>query len=215
MDQIKLINSINNTLEIEGNSILELKRILNFDVTINLIRALGDCKGKILISGCGTSAAAAKKIAHSLCCIERPASFISPSDGVHGGLGLLQKDDILILISKGGNTQELLNLITACKRKEAFLVGISENQDSAIAKQANIFLKVKVEKEPCPFNMLATASTLAVIGVFDAICIALMDYTNYTREQFAVIHPGGAVGSRLLEDKIIMEGNKNDESCSI
>jgi len=142
---------------------------------------------------------AARKIAHSLCCVERPAQFLTPSDAVHGALGVLQKDDILILISKGGNTAELINLIPACKTKGALLIGVSESEKSTIAEQADIFLKIKVSAEPDPFNMLATASTLAVISVFDAICITLMKVTGYTREQFAVIHPGGAVGERLLK----------------
>jgi KpsF/GutQ family protein len=141
---------------------------------------------------------AAKKICHSLNCIERPAVFLTPSDAVHGGLGLLQKGDVLILVSKGGNTEELIKLVSPCKTKGAALVAVTENPGSVLAREADISLIVKVEKEPCPFNMLATASTLAVIAVFDAICIALMEYTGYTREQFAVIHPSGAVGDRLL-----------------
>ena len=157
-----------------------------------------NCRGKVILSGCGTSAMAAKKIAHSLNCIEIPALFLTPSDAVHGGLGVLQEEDVLILISKGGNTQELVNLIPACRTKHALLIGVSENPDSAIAREADIYLRVKVAREPCRFNMLATASTLAVISVFDSICIALMQMTGYTREQFAVIHPGGAVGDRLL-----------------
>ena len=154
-----------------------------------------------VLSACGTSAMAAKKIAHSLCCIERPALFLTPSDAVHGALGVLQKGDVFILISKGGNTKELTCLIPACKSKGATLVGVSENPDSIIAREADIYLKVRVAKEPCRFNMLATASTLAVISTFDAICIALMQMTGYTREQFAVIHPAGAVGERLLAKK--------------
>lgn len=198
MDQQQLLDSVLSTWEIEAKAIEGLIKSIDQDVLMNIIELIGECKGKILVSGCGTSAAAAKKIAHSLCCIERPACFISPSDAVHGALGLLQKEDVLILVSKGGNTQELLNLIPACQTKGAKLIGISENPESVIAKQADIFFKVKVDKEPCPFNMLATASTLAVISAFDAICIALMFYTNYSKEQFAVIHPGGAVGTRLL-----------------
>ena len=130
--------------------------------------------------------------------MERPATFLSPADAVHGALGMLQKEDVLILITKGGNTQEIVNFIPACKQKGALLIGVTENPDSVLALNADIFLKVKVAKEPCPFNMLATASTMAVIALFDAMCIALMHYTGYTREQFALIHPGGAVGERLL-----------------
>lgn len=162
------------------------------------VAILADCRGRILTAGCGTSAAAAKKIAHSLCCIERPAAFLSPSDAMHGGLGLVQPGDVVVAISKGGNTRELTALIPALHAKGATLVGVTERPDSALGRAADLLLRVAVAREPDEFNMLATASTLAVVAVFDAVCIALMRVTGYTREQFAVIHPGGAVGDRLL-----------------
>ena len=193
-----ILSEVRRAISIEADSIRNLNDTLCNEAVLAAVNALATVKGRVVVSGCGTSGAAAKKIAHSLCCIEIPAMFLSPADAVHGALGMLQEGDILILISKGGNTGELVNLIPACKTKHATLIGVSENPDSTIAKEADIYLKVKVEKEPCRFNMLATASTLAVISTFDAICIALMSLTGYTREQFAVIHPGGAVGERLL-----------------
>jgi KpsF/GutQ family protein len=163
------------------------------------VETLATCRGRILTTGCGTSAAAAKKIAHSLCCIERPATFLAPGDAVHGGLGLVQPQDVVIAISKGGNTREIVNLLPAIQTKRAFLIGVTEKPDSVLGRESNLLLRVKVEREPDEFNMLATASTLAVVAVFDAVCIALMRTTGYTREQFAVIHPGGAVGDRLVQ----------------
>lgn len=198
MTDSEILSEINRCLTMEAESIAQLRQTLEQEAVLAAAKALMNCKGKVILSGCGTSAMAARKIAHSLSCIEIPALFLSPADAVHGALGVLQQEDILILISKGGNTQELVNLIPACKTKGALLIGVSENPESVIARQADIYLKVKVEQEPCRFNMLATASTLAVIATFDAICIALMQMTGYTREQFAVIHPGGAVGERLL-----------------
>ena len=198
MTDQEILSEFNRCLTMEAESIAQLRQTLDQETVLAVARALMNCKGKVILSGCGTSAMAARKVAHSLSCIEIPALFLSPADAVHGALGVLQQEDILILISKGGNTQELVNLIPACKTKGALLIGVSENPESVIAMQADIYLKVKVEQEPCRFNMLATASTLAVIATFDAICIALMQMTGYTREQFAVIHPGGAVGERLL-----------------
>ena len=199
MENKMISDEIIRTIQIEADSIHSLLESLDMDQVVNAVHLIGDCKGRIIVAGCGTSAMAAKKIVHSLNCIERPSVFLTPSDAVHGGLGLLQPGDILILISKGGNTRELIQLIPACKTKNALLIGVTENPDSIIAKEADFLLKVKVESEPCRFNMLATASTMAVISVFDAICIALMQYTDYTKEQFATIHPSGAVGDRLLE----------------
>lgn len=201
MDREKLWDSMINTWTIEAKSVEALKEDMSKENVLQVVKLIGDCTGKILVTGCGTSAAAAKKVVHSLCCVERPACYLNPSDAVHGGLGLLQKDDILILISKGGNTTELVNLISACKKKNAKLISVTENTKSMISTDADVVLKVNVEKEPDPYNMLATASTMAVIAVFDAICIALMFYTNYTKEKFAVIHPGGAVGERLTKSE--------------
>lgn len=200
MTDNEIRSEIERCITIEGDSIKQLVNTLDMDVVTKTAKALMDCKGKVIVSGCGTSGTAAKKIAHSLSCVEIPALFLSPADAVHGALGVLQEEDILILISKGGNTSELVKLIPGCKTKKAMLIGVSENPESEIAKQSDIYVKIKVEKEPCRFNMLATASTLAVISTFDAICIALMQMTGFTREQFAVIHPGGAVGDRLLNN---------------
>jgi len=198
MTDAEILGEIRRTLDIEAQSIQKLGQDLDETAVLHTAHAIADCKGKIILSACGTSAMAAKKIAHSLNCIERPALFLTPSDAVHGGLGVLQKEDLFILISKGGNTGELTRLVPACKAKGAKLIAVSENPESRLAQAADIYLKIKVDREPCRFNMLATASTLAVIATFDAICIALMQFTGYTREQFALIHPAGAVGERLL-----------------
>lgn len=200
MENTEIISEMRRTLTMEAEAIAKLSESFDEEKALAVAKALMECKGKVVLSGCGTSAMAAKKIAHSLNCIEIPAAFLTPSDAVHGALGFL-KNDIVILVSKGGNTQELVNLIPACKAKNIPIIGVSENPDSVIAKNADIFLKVAVDREPCRFNMLATSSTLAVISMFDAICIALMQMTGYTREQFAVNHPGGAVGERLLNHK--------------
>jgi KpsF/GutQ family protein len=181
----------------------ELGRLHSYidkDSFAQLVKVLGETGGRTAISGVGTSGAAAKKIAHSLCCIERPAFFLSPDDGVHGGLGAVQPGDVVILISKGGGTEEIVRLIPSLKAKKTFIIAVTENETSALARAANLLLRIRVDREADGFNMLATTSTMAVIAVFDAACIALMAYTNYTREQFAVIHPSGAVGERLLSE---------------
>lgn len=201
MTDSEILSEVKRSIAIEAESVRRLSEELDGQQVLDTAKALMNCRGKVILSGCGTSAMAAKKIAHSLNCIEIPALFLTPSDAVHGGLGVLQEEDILILISKGGGTEELVRLIPACRTKKALLIGVSENPASAIAQNADIYLRVRVEQEPCRFNMLATASTLAVISMFDSICIALMQMTGYTREQFAVIHPAGAVGERLLNDR--------------
>ena len=199
MNDQTCLSEIYRTLKAEAHSVSQLTQSLQESEWLTLLHVLGDCKGRIILSGCGTSAMAAQKIAHSLCCIRRPALFLSPSNAVHGGLGVVEKGDVCIFISKGGNTAELLSMLPAVRQKEAVLVAVTENRESALAKAAQVLFPVSAGQEPCPFQMLATASTLSVIAAFDALCIALMGYTGYTKEQFALIHPGGAVGQRLLE----------------
>lgn len=125
--------------------------------------------------------------------------YLNPSDAVHGGLGALKKDDIVIMISKGGNTNELCVFLDNLKNKGVYIVYVGENKDSKIAESANLFLEIKIEKEPDKFNMLATASTLAVISVFDAIAIYIEQNTSFSKEEFLVNHPSGDVGKRLSD----------------
>ena len=192
----------------EADCVRRLRETIDSRVLAECVEAIARCRGRVLTAGCGTSAAAARKIAHSLCCIERPAVFLAPGDALHGGLGLVQAADIAILISKGGNTREIVALLPALKTKRVFVIGVTEDPDSELGRTADLVLRVKVEREPDQFNMLATASTMAVLAVFDAICIALMKVTGYTQSQFAVIHPGGAVGKRLTAGKGRAEGRQ-------
>ena len=192
MKDQEILEEIRRTLEMEAAAVQGILRWIQDEEWVRLVRLLAGHTGRIAVSGCGTSAMAARKIAHSLCCIERPAFFLTPSDAVHGGLGAVQAGDICILVSKGGNTAELLHMLPALKKK------------GAAVQAAALVLNVRIEREPCRFNMLATASTVSVIAAFDAICIALMQLTGYTRAQFSVIHPGGAVGERLASEKEVL-----------
>ena len=179
----------------------DLSNNIDTDSFLKCVKIIARCKGHVITSGCGTSGTAAKKISHSLSCIERPSFFLSPSDAVHGALGSAQRNDIVILISKSGNTYEITKMIPALKRKKVFTIGVTENDGSTLASNSDLLLKVKVAKEADDFNMLATTSTMAVVAVFDAVCICLMEYMDYSKEKFAIIHPEGAVGDRLLKEK--------------
>ncbi|MEO1772189.1 KpsF/GutQ family sugar-phosphate isomerase [Candidatus Enterococcus ferrettii] len=198
MNNQEIKDSMLNTLAIEGAAITKLSETVDLDVLTTLVHKIGEKKGKIVVSGCGTSGVGAKKIVHSLSCVSIPAVYLNPADAVHGSMGIITEDDIVILISKGGNTKELVHLLDSIKAQKPYIVGVGENETSAISHSADLFIKVSVDKEPDSFNMLATASTLAVISIFDAVCIALMTYTKFTKEQFGINHPGGAVGDRLL-----------------
>ena len=189
--------SATHTWKVGARELSRLAEKVDRVALVRCVKVLAACRGKIVTSGAGTSAAAARKIAHSLSCIERPAFFLEPADAVHGALGSIQKDDVVVFISKGGDTREIAAMIPAVKSKGALLIGVTENPESILARESDLLLKVKIEAEADAFNMLATTSTMAVVAVFDAVCIALMAYTGYSKEQFAVIHPHGAVGERL------------------
>lgn len=187
-------------LRTEASSIEKMVQRLDPETMEKIVKLLASLKvngKKAIVAGCGTSGAAAKKISHTLNVIEVPSFFLSPADSVHGGMGAIQEGDVVILISKGGNTGELLNYLPVCKAKGAIVIGVSENPASKIAKNADIFLHVWVDREPCPWNMVATASTLTVIAVWDAIALCTMRINGFTQEQFKLIHPSGAVGEKL------------------
>lgn len=189
--------SVSDTLKAESDIISYLNTSIDFSQLEKLAQLIADCSGKVILSGCGTSGTACKKIVHTLNCVEQPSYFLSPAEALHGGLGTLAENDILILVTKGGRTEELDQIFIAAKQKRVKIVAITENEGSMLARRADLFLKVKVEREPDDFNMLATGSTLAVISLFDAISIYIMRKQKYNKEQFLLNHPGGDVGKRL------------------
>ena len=139
----------------EAAEVRRLERTVDPKAFFGCVAAVAGCRGKVLTAGVGTSAAAARKIAHSLCCVERPALFLAPGDGVHGGLGAVQKEDVVIAISKGGNTREIVNLLPAIKKKQAFLIGVTEKEESVLGRECDLLMKVRVEREPEPFRTFA------------------------------------------------------------
>lgn len=152
---------------------------------------------RIGASGCGHSGIICQHFAHLMCCIEQPAKFISPAEAVHGGMGFLQAGDVLLFASRGGKTGELLPLVDICKRKGVKIITVTENLESPLAKNADVVLKQHVNRETDKYNSQGTTSSTALCMIFHALQTALIEETGYKNEQFALIHPGGAVGERL------------------
>jgi D-arabinose 5-phosphate isomerase GutQ len=152
---------------------------------------------RIGASGCGHSGIACKHFVHLMCCIERPARFISPAEAVHGGMGFIKKGDVLLLASRGGQTAELLPILRIGNEKGAVLISITENLSSPLALDADIVIRMHVERETDRYNSQGTSSFCVMNGIFDALQTALIEETGFRNEQFAHIHPGGAVGNRL------------------
>lgn len=152
---------------------------------------------RIAASGCGHSGIVCRDFAHLMNCIERPACFLPPGEASHGGSGFLQPGDVMVLASRGGRTQELIPLLKICKAKGVKVISITENLSSPLAAGADVVLPMAVTRECDPNNCQGTTSTVVLTAIFVALQTALIEETGHTMEQFAVVHPGGAVGERI------------------
>ena len=152
---------------------------------------------RIGASGCGHSGIICQHFVHLMNCIEQPAKFISPAEAVHGGTGFLKQGDVMVLASRGGKTGELLPIMNICKQKGVRIITVTENLSSPLAEGADVVLKQYVNRETDKYNAQGTTSSTALCMIFHALQTALIEETDYQNEQFALIHPGGAVGERL------------------
>jgi len=182
--------------EIEADAITRALEGVRKEDFLRAVDALKNAP-RIGASGCGHSGIACQHFAHLMCCIERPARFISPAEAIHGATGFLQKGDVMVFASRGGKTSELLPILKICKEKGITIISITENLESPLAKDADIVLQMRVTKETDRFNTQGTTSTTVLCVLFHALQTALIEVTGFQSEQFAVIHPGGAVGERL------------------
>ena len=152
---------------------------------------------RIGASGCGHSGIICMHFAHLMCCIDRPARFISPAEAVHGATGFLQKGDVMVFASRGGKTKELMPILDICKKKGVSVITVTENTDSPLAQGADVVIKQYVNMETDKYNCQGTTSSTALAVIFHVLQTALIEETDFKNEQFAVVHPGGAVGERL------------------
>ena len=183
--------------EIEAKAILNLSKNLDndFEESVNNILA---CRGKLMISGMGKSGIIGKKIAATMASTGTPSFFLHPAEAYHGDLGMIENDDMVLLISNSGETDEVLKLIPFLKAQGNKIIAMSANIHSTLAKNATYHLNVHVEKEACPLQLAPTSSTTATLVMGDALAIALMKQRNFQESDFAQFHPGGSLGRRLL-----------------
>lgn len=181
---------------IESDSILATRDKMDMEAFEKAVDAL--CKAeRIGTAGCGHSGIACQHFAHSMCCVERPARFISPAEAVHGATGYLQEGDVMVWASRGGKTDELFKILEICHVKKVTVIGVTENLASPLAEMSDIVIPMVVTSETDRYNSQGTSSFTALAAVFDALQTAVIEETGYKNEQFALIHPGGAVGKRL------------------
>ncbi|MBR2344043.1 MAG: SIS domain-containing protein [Clostridia bacterium] len=187
--------------DIEAECIRGLKECLDPEAFSRAVELLAGAE-RIGTSGSGHSGIICQHMAHLLCCIERPARFISPAEAVHGATGFLQKGDVMIFASRGGSTRELFPIADICRAKGVHIITVTENLSSPLAEAADVVLKQYVNRETDKHNMQGTTSTTALCMIFHALQAALIEETDYQAAQFALIHPGGAVGERLNKKSI-------------
>ncbi len=194
------LTAVKQAYEIESECIKTMLDYLDEKEFAKAVELLKDAK-RIGTCGCGHSGIICQHFAHLLCCIERPARFISPAEAVHGATGFLEKDDVMVFASRGGKTKELLPILDICKKKGVKVISVTENLQSELALGADAVIKQYVNRETDKYNSQGTTSSTALCMIFHALQTALIEETGFLNEQFAVIHPGGAVGERLNEKK--------------
>ena len=185
-----------NAFSIEADTLIKTGEKMDWLAFSEAVALLANAE-RIAASGCGHTGIACMHFAHSMCCIERPARFLSPAEAVHGATGFMQAGDVLIVASRGGKTAELLPIIEIAKKKNVSVIAVTENLESPMALKSDVVLPVSITREADRFNAQGTSSFAAVSAVFDALQVAVMEETGYREEQFGLIHPGGAVGERL------------------
>ena len=182
--------------DIEAQCINEMKEYFDDEQFAKAVELLSSAP-RIGAAGCGHSGIICQHFAHLMCCIERPARFISPAEAVHGATGFIQEGDVMVFASRGGKTKELLPIVDICKAKGVKIITVTENLESPLAQSADVVLKQYVNRETDKWNAQGTTSTTALCMLFHALQAAVIEQTGYQAEQFALIHPGGAVGERL------------------
>ncbi len=196
------LQAAKNAYDIEAACIQEMKNYFDDGQFAKAVELLSNAP-RIGAAGCGHSGIICQHFAHLMCCIERPARFISPAEAVHGATGFLQQGDVMVFASRGGKTGELLPIVDICKAKGVSIITVTENLDSPLAKAADVVLKQYVNRETDKWNAQGTTSTTALCMIFHALQAAVIENTGYQAEQFALIHPGGAVGERLNNKPLI------------
>jgi arabinose-5-phosphate isomerase len=205
-----MIKRAKEVLRIEAAAISSLINRIdrNFEKAVKVVLA---CRGKLVVTGMGKPGFIGAKISATLSSTGTPSLYLHPADAIHGDLGRVTKDDVVLAISNSGETEEIIRLLPTLKKIGARIVAMTGNKSSTLAKHSDIVLDVAVKKEACPLNLAPTASTTAMLAMGDALAIALLDRRGFRQEDFAFYHPGGSLGKRLIlkVEDIMRKGRAN------
>src|SRR3954470_21611611 len=190
-------------LQTEADAILALVDRLDerFDRAVQLLR---DCRGRVIVTGMGKSGIICRKIAATLSSIGTPAFFLHPAEAIHGDLGVIQPDDVILALSYSGETDEILRLLETIRRLGAKLVAVTGTPGSTLAQAADVALDCSVAEEACPLNLVPTASTTAALAIGDALAMTLLVAKGFRQEDFANLHPGGTIGKQFMRVEALM-----------
>ena len=212
---VNLLNEIDRVFQLEIETLIKVRETLNESYS-EAVELLFACTGKVVVSGAGKSGLIAQKIAATMVSTGTPAVSLHPGDAMHGDVGVIRNEDVVLAISKSGETEELLNLLPYLKRANVPVISITASSGSTLAKGSKIALYTPVEAEACPLNLAPTSSTTAALVVGDALAVALMKMRGFQPEQFALLHPGGQLGKRLtMTVADIMRSGENNPVVNV
>jgi len=192
-----IINKAKEVIRREAEAILELEKKINQQF-VKAVELILNCKGRVIVTGIGKSGIIGKKIAATLASTGTPAMFLHPAEGIHGDLGMVRRDDLILAITKSGETDELYQLFPIFKRLGVPIITFTGNLLSPVAEKSDVVIDVSVDGEACSNNLVPTSSTTAALVMGDALALALLDERHFSPEDFALLHPGGNLGRKLL-----------------
>lgn len=192
----EIIRKGRDVVRIEANAVSDLVNSIN-DEFVRAVKILYECKGRVVLTGMGKSGLIARKIVATLNSTGTASIYLHPTDALHGDLGMVRKEDVAIMISKSGATEELANLIPMLKRLNVKLIAMGGNRASRLEKECDVYLDISVKEEACPFDLAPTSSTTAALVMGDALAVVLLQMREFTEADFAALHPGGSLGKRL------------------
>ena len=184
-------------IQIEADSVSQIIERIDDDFE-SAVQSIFQCDGRLIIMGMGKSGLISQKIASTMASTGTPSHFVSPAEATHGDLGMIQKGDVLLIVSNSGETLELIQLLPLIKKKGVLIIGLIGKENSSLARQADISLDTSVEKEACTLDLAPTASTTATLAMGDALAVSLLEIRGFNKTDFAELHPGGMLGKRLL-----------------
>jgi len=194
----RLVARARSVVESEASAVADLACQIDEQLA-RVVQLLLECRGHVLVTGAGTSRAVAERFAHLLSCCGTPALFIHAADSLHGGGGAIRQEDVLYIISKGGQSSEINQFAQIARRRGARIIVHTEQADSPLAQMSDVLLFVRTRGEVDPYGMIATGSSLVNCAACDALCVLLLELRGYSKEDFSETHPGGAVGKRIAE----------------